>query len=57
MTDKQLIRFAQSFRDGILDGEPSVMMCAAVSWPLAGLLRQSGGVEQPHRPNTGGHST
>jgi hypothetical protein len=42
MTDAELIEFAMSFREGILDGTPSDMMCAAVSWPLAALLRCSG---------------
>lgn len=41
-TDKRIIRFATEFREGILDGTPSWMMCAAVSWPLAGLLNASG---------------
>ena len=39
MTDAELIEFATEFREGILDGGPSWMMCAAVAWPLAGLLR------------------
>lgn len=42
MTDAQLIKFSASFREGILAGDPSDMMCAAVSWPLAALLRCSG---------------
>ena len=42
MTDKQLLKFAAEFRSGILDGAPSHMMCAAVSWPLAGLLNFHG---------------
>lgn len=42
MSDKDLIEFATEFREGILDGHPSRFMCAAVSWPLAGLLRVSG---------------
>ena len=42
MTDEQLLSFASSFRDGILGGEPSTMMCGAVSWPLAALLRHEG---------------
>lgn len=42
MTDRQLLRFAAAFREGILDGGPSRLMCAAVSWPLAGLLRCNG---------------
>jgi len=42
VTDAELIEFAASFREGILDGTPSHMMCAAVSWPLAALLRCSG---------------
>lgn len=39
MTDAELIQFAADFRDGILQGRSSRLMCAAVSWPLASLLR------------------
>jgi hypothetical protein len=39
VTDEDLIEIASSFRDGILGGAQSRMMCAAVSWPLASLLR------------------
>jgi hypothetical protein len=42
MTDAELIECAAEFREGILDGSPSFMMCAAVCWPLAGFLRFSG---------------
>ena len=42
MTDAELIEFATEFREGILDGGPSDMMCAAVCWPLVGLLNISG---------------
>lgn len=42
MTDAELIDFATEFRDGILGGQSSQWMCAAVSWPLASLLRCSG---------------
>ncbi|MDP3940648.1 MAG: hypothetical protein Q8R92_21245 [Deltaproteobacteria bacterium] len=42
MADDELIAFAKEFRDGILDGNPPWMMCAAVCWPLAGLLRFHG---------------
>jgi hypothetical protein len=42
MADDELIEFATSFRDGILDGYPSRWMCAAISWPLASLLRVHG---------------
>lgn len=42
MKDADLIRFATDFRDGVLDGQPSSLMCAAVSWPLAALLRCHG---------------
>lgn len=44
MKDKQLLKFATSFRKGILGNNSSHSMCAAVCWPLAGLLR-AGGVE------------
>jgi hypothetical protein len=39
MTDEEIIEIAASFRDGLLDGKGSTLMCAAVSWPLASLLR------------------
>ncbi len=38
MTDAELIDIATEFRDGILDGRPSKMMCYMVSAPLAGFL-------------------
>ena len=41
-TDAELTDLASAFRDGILDGTPSDMMCAAVCWPLAALLRNNG---------------
>ncbi len=39
MTDRQLVRHAREFRDGILDGDPSTSMCFAICAPLAGLLK------------------
>lgn len=42
MTDGELIDFASEFRSGILGDDPSAMMCAAVSWPLAAFLRCHG---------------
>lgn len=42
MTDDELIDFAAGFREGILDGKPSEMMCFAVCVPLEGLLRFHG---------------
>ena len=42
MGDEELIEFANEFREGILDGRPSNLMCAMVSWPLASLLRCTG---------------
>jgi len=42
MTDDELVRFATEFREGILDGDPSNWMCAAVCWPLSSLLRMHG---------------
>lgn len=42
MRDEDIIECAADFRDGILHGSPSFMMCAAVCWPLAGFLRFSG---------------
>ena len=41
-SDEWLIWFATEFREGILDGTPSNRMCAAVCWPLSGLLRMHG---------------
>lgn len=42
MTDKELIKFAGSFRKGILGKRSSAGMCAAVSWPLVTLLNMHG---------------
>lgn len=42
MSDAELIEFASEFRKCILDGRPSVAMCAMVCWPLAALLRCNG---------------
>lgn len=38
MTDKQLVRFAADFREGVLDGASSSQRCFIVCWPLSGLL-------------------
>lgn len=38
MEDKQLISYCRSFREGLLGGRSSYLMCAAVCWPLVGLL-------------------
>jgi hypothetical protein len=45
ISDIELLAIAQSFREGILAGGPSFMMCAAVCWPLASLLNAIYGVE------------
>lgn len=42
MTDDELTAFATEFRDEILGGRDSRLMCAAVSWPLAGILSMYG---------------
>ncbi|WFU26303.1 hypothetical protein QA649_08875 [Bradyrhizobium sp. CB1717] len=42
MTDAELTEFAEDFRESVLDGGPSDMMCAAVCWPLVPLLNMSG---------------
>jgi hypothetical protein len=42
MADDELIAFAQDFRDGILGGGQSDLICAAVCWPLAPLLTMYG---------------
>jgi hypothetical protein len=39
VSDDELLQIAQEFREGILDGDPSAWMCAAVSWPLAAYLK------------------
>jgi hypothetical protein len=39
MVDDELVSIAREFRDGLLGGGSSWMMCAAVSWPLASYLR------------------
>jgi hypothetical protein len=41
-TDEQIIEFASEFREGLLDGDSSHMMCAAVCYPLVTLLNMSG---------------
>lgn len=38
MSDEELLSIAEEFREGILDGDTSALMCAAVSWPLQGYL-------------------
>lgn len=43
--DAALTEIARDFREGILGGGPSFMMCAAVSWPLAAYLRSIHGVD------------
>lgn len=42
MNDVELLDYAIEFRKGILGGRDSDMMCAMVSWPLAGLLNFMG---------------
>lgn len=42
MTDKQLIKFASEFREGILDGDPPNWMCWMVCAPLSSLLAMHG---------------
>lgn len=61
MKDAELVEFAADFREGILDGGKSDLMCAAVSWPLAALLRCYGvdcdteESEVPYRDGTINH--
>lgn len=45
MTDAELIEITRDFRDGILNGRPSDLMCYAVSAPLQGFLSAVYGVE------------
>lgn len=45
MTDAELIEVATGMRDGILNGETSEWMCAAVSWPLQSYLSVFHGFE------------
>ncbi len=42
MTDKQLVRYAMSFRKGILGKRPSAGQCGAICNPLASLLGMEG---------------
>lgn len=42
MTDKRLTRIAEDFRDGLLNGRHSRLMCFAVCAPLQSLLSISG---------------
>ena len=42
MTDEELVTFSASFREGILDGGQSEMMCFAVAAPLSTLLHLHG---------------
>jgi hypothetical protein len=42
MTDADLVKIAADIRDGIIGDGPSAWMCAAISWPLAALLRFHG---------------
>lgn len=45
MTDEDLVKTAQQFRDGVLKKRSSSMMCAVVSWPLQSMLSALYGVE------------
>lgn len=42
LTDNELTEFAFEFRKVILNGKSSKMMCAVISWPLAGMLNFHG---------------
>jgi hypothetical protein len=42
VNDKEIIEFATSFREGILDGRPSEMMCFMVCAPMESLLNMYG---------------
>lgn len=42
MNDKQLVKFAAEFREGILDGRGSDLMCFMVCAPLVTLLSMHG---------------
>ena len=42
MKDSELLRVAEEFRDGILDGQSSYLMCHVVSYPLQGFLQMLG---------------
>jgi hypothetical protein len=42
MTDAELVEFVADFREGILDGRPSDMMCFMVCAPLVTLLNMYG---------------
>ena len=42
MDDKELVEFASDFRESILNGRSSDLMCAAVCWPMETLLNLYG---------------
>ena len=44
-TDEKLRKFAYGFREGILEGRTSEMMCVAVCWPLQALLEAAMGLK------------
>jgi hypothetical protein len=43
--DSEILRMAAGFREGILGGRTSEMMCVAVAWPLQAFLRATMDVE------------
>lgn len=45
MTDDEIIEVATEFREGILGGDSSAWMCAAVSWPLQSYLSVFHGIK------------
>lgn len=51
MTDREIIRYAASFRRGIIGKASSAMMCYAICAPLEGLLNLPGmQLEEVHFP-------
>jgi hypothetical protein len=45
ISDDELVSIASEFREGLLDGGSSWMMCAAVSWPLGSYLSVFHGID------------
>lgn len=39
LTDAELVKIAEDFREGMIGSEPSAWRCAMVCMPLAGMLR------------------
>lgn len=42
MSDEELVQVVEDFRDGILEGQSSYLMCHVVAYPLQGFLSMHG---------------